>query len=466
MSDDELSQRDLQVLWHPCSQMRDYDDFLPLPVVGASGGWIELADGRRLFDGFSSWWCKSLGHSHPQLMTALQRQSERFDHVIQANTTNSEVVRLCERLLAIGNGEPAAVWGQERCPAPGPAASYGKVFLADSGSMAMEIAMKLALHAQQHLGRSDRTGFAALAAGYHGETIATLSVGDCGLYGDPYRSLMFPVTMLQSLPLRRGPDDPAWQDASAEWPAIEAQLDAVADRLAAICYEPVLQGAGGMRIYSPDLIRRLRSWADAHDVFLIADEIAAGMGRCGTMLAGEWAGDDVRPDFPVVSKGLTGGALPLSAVLVPQRIYELFLGDYFEFKAFMHSNTWTGNALAVAVANAALDVYAGEDILGQVAARGPDLRAGLQELASRFPGRLGNIRGVGMMAAADLLGCDRRERVGLQVYRAGIEEGLLLRNLGDSIYLFPPLNSSAEECTHLLSALGRALQRVLDGAAG
>jgi adenosylmethionine-8-amino-7-oxononanoate aminotransferase len=440
--------------------MSDYRDFPPLEVVAAQGCRLRLADGRELLDAISSWWCRSLGHQHPRLVAALKNQADRFSQVILANTTNEQAVRFCERILAVANGYGPDVWGPDAAPGRQPG-WFGKVFLADNGSTAVEIALKIALHAHRHRGNIRRTRFAALADGYHGETVGALSVGDCGLYADPYRPLLFGCLQLGPLPLRAGPHDPRWQDASAEWPAIQAQLDAQADELAAIIYEPVLQGAGGMRLYSPDLLRRLRAWADAHDVYLIADEIAAGMGRCGRMLAGEHAG--IRPDFAVMSKGLTGGELPLSCVLVPDHIHDLFLGE--RKRAFLHSNTWSGNALALAVANAVLDEFAESDVLGHVARTGPDLLAGLEKLAATRP-YLRNVRGIGMMAAVDLCRpdgtpCDPAARTGWRVFRAAVERGALLRPLGDTMYVLPPLNTSAEDCAAMVAVLAVACDAVL-----
>ena len=245
-------------------------------------------------------------------------------------------------------------------------------------------------------------------------------------------------------------------DASAEWPAIQAQLDAEADTLAAIIYEPVLQGAGGMRLYSPDLLRRLRVWADAHHVLLIADEIASGMGRCGTMLASHLAGLDVLPDMAVVSKGLTGGFLPMATVLTTDRLYDVFIADWNAGRAFLHSNTYAGNALAVAVALASLDVYARDDVLGHVARTGPLLRQGLAALATEHS-HLHHVRGIGMMAAVDLRAADGSllkpsQRTGWRFSHAAAQRGVLLRSLGDSCYLFPPLITTPEEIRFLLHA--------------
>jgi adenosylmethionine-8-amino-7-oxononanoate aminotransferase len=466
-----LAARDRQAFWHPGGQMRDYDEFPPLEVVAAAGCRIRLADGREILDAISSWWCKALGHGHPRLLGALRAQADAFEHVITANTTSAPLVRLCERLLAAANGLPPTAWGPEAPPGRR-TGHFGKVFLADGGSTAVEIALKMALQAQAQRGQPGRTRFAAFENGYHGETVGALSVGDCELYAAPYRSLMFPVQKVRGLPYRSGPDDPRWMDAGAEWPAIETALDADASTLAAIIYEPVLQAAGGMRLYSPDLLRRLRAWADARGVYLIADEIAAGMGRCGTILASHLAsgpepgGAQTLPDFATLSKGLTGGVLPLSAVLTTDAVATLFESDWAEGRAFLHSNTYTGNALAVAVANAVLDVFADEDILARVSSMGPTLRRGLRGLAvGQGDLLLADVRGCGMMAAVDLRGpggapLDPRRRTGYRVYREAVRRGALLRPIGDTMYLFPPLTVLGADIAQMVEVLSASLAAV------
>jgi adenosylmethionine-8-amino-7-oxononanoate aminotransferase len=461
-----LPARDLDVFWHPCSQMRDYRDFPPLEVVGARGARIRIADAgggeREILDAISSWWCKALGHGHPRLAAALRAQADAFEHVITANTTSAPLVRLCERLLAAVNGLPEAAWGPAASAGRAPG-HFGKVFLADNGSTAVEIALKMALQAQAQRGQAQRTRFAALEGGYHGETAATLSVGDCELYGGPYRPLMFPVTKLGGLPLRAGPADPRWLDAAPEWPGIERALDAVAGELAAVVYEPVLQAAGGMRFYSPDLLRRLRAWADARGVYLIADEIAAGMGRLGAMLASHLV-PGAMPDFAALSKGLTAGFLPLSAVVTTDAVYELFDADYAEGRAFLHSNTYTGNALGVAVANAVFDVFAAEQILARVAALAPRLRAALGAVAAARP-RLRNLRACGMVAVVDVRApdggaLDPARRTGYRVYREAVRRGALLRPLGDTLYLFPPLTVTEAEIAEMTEILAASVDAV------
>jgi adenosylmethionine-8-amino-7-oxononanoate aminotransferase len=446
--------------------MRDHQALPPLPVVRAEGSRLYLADGRSLLDAISSWWCKSLGHGHPHLRAALAQQLDRFEHVIVAGLTHEPLVRLCERLLALANGALPDRWGPD-APAGRTPGHFARVFLADNGSTAVEIALKMALQAQAQRGQPGRTRFAALANGYHGETTGALSVSDLGLYGDPYRSLMFPVQKLGPLPYRSGPTDPRWLDPDPEWAAIEAALAPQADQLAAIVYEPVLQGAGGMQLYSPALLARLAAWARAHGVYLIADEIAAGLGRLGAMLASHLVPGplaDTLPDLVVLSKGLTGGFLPLSAVLATDELYRRFDAEYLERKAFLHSNTYTGNALGVAVALAALDVYAEEDVLAQVAHGGQLLREQMAALVAPRP-FLRNLRSAGMVAAVDLTApdggrLDPRRRTGYQVYAQGLQRGALLRPLGDTLYLFPPLTTRASDLLEMIDILAASVDAV------
>jgi len=439
-----LIDRDLASIWHPCSQMSDYQDFPPLPVVSASGCRLHLADGREILDAISSWWCKSLGHGHPAVTAAIQRQLASFEHVILANTTNELIVGFAEALLTASQ-RPAASDQQ-------PAASsqpFAKVFFTDNGSSGVEVALKMALHWQQLAGQGRRTRYATLENGYHGETVGALSVSDLGLYADPYQPLLFPTLVLRGLPYRQGPEDPRWLDAAAEWAGLERQLEAQAETLAAVIYEPVLQGAGGMRILSPDLLPRLRRWADAHGVLLIADEVASGMGRCGAMLASHLA-DGGMPDLAVVSKGLTSGSLPLACVLTTQRLYDAFLGSWASRRAFLHSNTYAGNALAVSAAEAVLRVMRDERVCNQATATGARMRAAL---AARAHPRLSAVRGVGMVAAVDLLGCDPKARTGYRVYQEAVRRGALLRPLGDTLYLFPPLNAPWAEIETMIAIM-------------
>jgi len=404
--------------------MKDYETFPPLAVTGAGGPYLFLDNGQTLIDVCSSWWCKSLGHGHPRLRAALHRQTDRFEHVILANTTQEPAVALAE---ALGRFVPG----------------LSHVFFGGDGSTAVEIAAKLALQGQRIRGQERRTRFASLRNGYHGEGGLSLALSDLGIYREPFAEVLPIPEILGPLPYRTGPEDAKWMDAEAEWPALSAQLDAVGDTLCAIAFEPLLQGAGGMRVYSPDLLRRLRAWATANGVWLIADEIMTGFYRTGTRLACEQAG--IIPDLVCLSKGLTAGWLPLSATLIHDDIYRLFYADYGQGRDFLHSNTFAGNALACAVALEALKVYEEEGIARKVAADGPRLLHAFREMADGS-GKLKNIRHLGFLVAADLDLPDepRFARAGLAVYREAIKQGALWRNLGSTLYWLPPLNCPAE----------------------
>ena len=441
----DLVGRDLRHLWHPCSQMRDYEGFPPLRVASARGSHIRLDDGRVLIDAISSWWCKSLGHGHPRLKAALARQMERFEHVILANTTNETIVSLSERLAALSPG-------------------LTRVFYGGDGSTAVEIACKMALQAAKLAGRTGRGGsprarFMALENGYHGETAFALGLGDLGIYKDAYREILPEVAFLRGLPYVSSPSDPLWSDCSGHWPALERQLGACEDLLAVVV-EPVLQGAGGMLLHSPDFLRRLRAWTEAHGVYLIADEILTGFHRTGPALACGHAG--IAPDFLCLSKGLTAGWLPMSAVLTGEEVYGLFYADYGQGRDFLHSNTYAGNALAAAVALEALDVYRDEDIAGQAALLGEAMRRELEGIQART-GRLADLRFLGGMAAADLVGpgVAPGARAGFRVYREAVSRGALLRTLGDTVYWLPPLNTPLETVRELAEITAQAIEAAL-----
>jgi adenosylmethionine---8-amino-7-oxononanoate aminotransferase len=435
---DSLIDRDLRHVWHPCSQMKDYEAFPPLPIVGAQGDFLHLADGRKLIDAHSSWWCKSLGHGHPRLRAALKAQADRFEHVIGANTSQEPAVALAERLGSFLPG-------------------LSHVFYGGDGSTAVEIAAKMALHAQRLRGQPQRVHFAALSQGYHGESGISLGLSDLGLYREPYAALLPTPSFLRPLPYRSGvdtgkplsgsrdragfttPSASDWQDAGDVWPEVEAQLESLAPTLCAIAFEPVLQGAGGMRLYSPDLLRRLRQWSQANGVYLIADEILTGFYRTGPRLACEHAG--IAPDFVCLSKGLTAGWLPLSATLVSDAVYELFYADYGLGRDFLHSNTYAGNALGCAVALEALQVYAEEGMEQRVRETGPAMFELFSEMAEAT-GVLTDMRHLGMVVAADLKPecAESLHRAGYAVFREAVSRGALWRHLGSTLYWLPPLN--------------------------
>ena len=439
MSEDLIS-RDLRHIWHPCMQMKDAENFPPLEIVGAEGSYLHLKDGSRLIDAVSSWWCKSLGHGHPRLRAALLQQAHSFEHVMGSNTSTQVLVELSERLATL-------------CP------PLDKIFYAGDGSMAVEIAIKLALHAQQLKGHPNKTRFIALENGYHGESGLALGLTDLGLYRKPYASILPEPFLLRNLPYVTSTGDPLWNSCESVWPALEAQLAPWAETTAALIVEPVLQGAGGMRLYSPDLLIRLRNWTEKHGICLMVDEILTGFWRTGQWLGIDHAG--IIPDLICLSKALTGGWLPFSATLIHSEIYDLFYSDYGKGRDFLHSNTYSGNALGAAVALEAMKLYAE-----------PEMRVGVGSLAKKLEsawnqvvvasGGLDSPRFLGGMVAADLKIPEnlRHERVGFQIFQAAINRGALLRNLGNTLYWLPPLNSTTEVLDRLAEITAQSIKAV------
>lgn len=437
-----LIQDDLAHVWHPTSQMKDYETFLPLCIERAVGSYLYLADGSRVLDGIASWWCKSLGHAHPTIQAAVQAQMARFEHVILANTTHAGVVSLCQSLAQM-------------------TPSLDKVFFASDGACAIEIAVKMSLHSRRLQGQMARTRFMALANDYHGETSLALALTDMPAFKQAYAPLLPAVEFVQNVPYVTGMADPLWSDCSAVWPAVEAQLAPLAEQLSGIVVEPIVQGAAGFKIYSADFLRRLRAWCTAHDVHLLADEIMTGFYRTGRQLACEHAG--IEPDFLCLSKGLTAGWLPMSVVLTSSDIYALFYDDYATGKAFLHSHTHSGNALAVAAAQAMFVVMQAEHIPQRVQALAPKLQACFAEVAEAT-GCLQQVRGLGAFVAAELI-CPANQgdarRWGYEVCRAAVARGVLLRPAGNTLYWVPPLNIADEDLLVLRDATIGALRAVI-----
>lgn len=420
----ELIKRDLQHIWHPCTQMKDFEYYPPLVINKAKGSYLYTNKGP-IIDAMASWWCKSLGHGHPAVISAIQNQLNHFEHVIAANTTHPNLVELGEKLASITKKQ--------------------QLFFACDGSSAVEIAMKLAIHANQIKGKNERNGFVALENSYHGETLGTLSVSDLGLYKKPYEEFGVRCHFIKSVPYVSEQTDPLWFDANQYWLDTFAMLEKIKTKVCAIIVEPLIQGANGMRCYSADFLKKLASWAKNNDIYLIADEIMTGLCRTGEWLASYHA--DVEADIICLSKGLTSGTLPLSCVLIDKMIYDLFYDDYEHGKSFLHSHTYSGNALAVSAALATIKTMEEENIKEQVARLGQFMRQQFDQIAS-ISGKLRNVRSLGAMVAADLIP-NGHPRLGNELYKAAIERGALLRPLGNTLYWLPPLNTSHQTIENL-----------------
>lgn len=436
----EINEQSLQNIWHPCSQMKDYESFKPLTLQTASGSYFYLTNGQAIIDAISSWWCKSLGHGHPRLKEALLQQLNKFEHVLLANTTHATIKELSAQLAQFTQ-------------------HLDKVFYASDGSCAVEIAMKMSLHAHQLQGQVERTKFITLKNSYHGETAGALSVSDVGLFRNPYQAILFEPVIIENIPYVSNRFDPLWNDCSEYWPAVEKQLETYRQTATALLVEPIVQGGGGMLIYSQDFLRRLRRWTAENNIHLIADEIMTGLGRTGLPLACQHA--NIEPDFLCLSKGLTSGWLPLSAVCTSDKIYNLFYDDYESGKAFMHSHTHSGNALAASVAVACLKILAEENIYQGALEMEITLAAMMQEIGLKTK-KLNNIRYIGAIVAADLIVPQGFQRAGYAVYRKAVELGALLRPIGNTIYWLPPLNIDTKTLQKLQQITLAAIKTVLD----
>ena len=421
--------RDLAVLWHPCTQMREHPHTLPLvPIARGEGAWLVGYDGRRYLDGVSSWWTNLFGHSEPRIGAAIAGQAQVLEQVMLAGFSHAPAVRLAERLLALAPRQAG------RKP-------LAKVFYADNGSAGVEVALKMAFHYFHNRGEHRRSKFVALENGYHGETIGALAVGDIPLYRRVYAPVLSEALFAPSPDAYLAePGESAATHAGRAADALADLFDRHPGEICALIVEPRVQCAGGMRMHDPSYLARVRQLCDAHGVFLIADEIAVGFGRTGPMFASQESG--VMPDLLCLSKGLTGGFLPLAAVLSTQDIYDAFLDDSRE-RAFLHSHSYTGNPLACAAALATLDIFEQDDVL----ARNRVTATKIAALAAPFAThpQVADVRQAGMIAAFELTrGGDKRtpfpaqQRVGLKAYRAALERGVVLRPLGDVLYWMPP----------------------------
>jgi len=326
---------------------------------------------------------------------------------------------------------------------------------ASDGSCAVEIAIKMALHAQHIQGHDKRTKFACLENSYHGETGMAMSVSDVGLYRAPYESMLTQPIILKNIPYVSGTTDPLWNNCDSMWQNIENELNKYAKQLAGIIVAPIVQGAGGMRIYSQDFLRRLTAWANKNNVYLIADEIMTSFGRTGQALACSYA--EIEPDFLCVGKGLTAGWLPLSAVLTHDGVYQLFYDDYPNGKSFLHSHTFSGNPLAAAVAVETLKMLDDNQIYKTVRENSNYLNESMHMVAATC-GRLTNIRHIGFVVAADLQ--SDIPRAGFEVYKEAVKLGALLRPLGNTLYWVPPLNTSRKTIDALRDITTLAIQNV------
>jgi len=439
-----LNARDLAVVWHPCTQMKDHESLPMIAVRSGSGAWLEDFTGKRYLDAVSSWWVNLFGHANPRINAAVREQLDRLEHVIFAGFTHEPAVRLAERLVGI------APPGLTRC------------FFADNGSAAVEVALKMSFQYWRNRGQHGKTRFIALENGYHGETLGALAVGSVDLYKAMYKPLLMDVIMAPSPDCYAREPGESWEAHSLRrFAEMESLIALHAHEVAAVIVEPLVQCAGGMRMYHPIYLSRLREACDRHGVHLIADEIAVGFGRTGTMFGCEQAA--ITPDFLCVSKGLTGGYLPLSAVLTNEEVYDAFYDDYANLTAFLHSHSYTGNPLACSAALATLDIFASDDPLTTNRAKAEHLGRRARELEGHP--HVADVRQTGMIVAVEFVR-DKvtrtpypwQERRGLRVRRHALERGLLLRPIGNVVYFMPPYVVDTAEIDFMVDTAARGIE--------
>ena len=428
-------QRDLNVLWHPCTQMKDHETLPLIPIRRGDGVWLEDFDGKRYLDAVSSWWVNVFGHGNPRINQRIRDQLDSLEHVMLAGFSHQPVIELSERLVQI--------------TPPG----LDRVFYADNGSSGIEVALKMSYHYWLNCGQPGKKRFVTLSNSYHGETVAAMSVGDVALFTDTYKALLLDTIKVPSPDCYLRPEGMGWEEHSRNmFAAMEQTLAEHHHEVAAVIVEPLIQGAGGMRMYHPVYLTLLREACDRYGVHLIHDEIAVGFGRTGSMFACEQAG--ITPDFLVLSKALTGGYLPMAAVLTTDTVYQAFYDDYATLRAFLHSHTYTGNPLACAAALATLDIFRDDKVIEAnqaLAARMASANAHLAE----HP-HVAEVRQTGMAVAIEMVKDKAsktayawQERRGLKVYQHALSRGALLRPLGSVVYFLPPYVITPEQIDFL-----------------
>jgi len=416
-----LLQRSRTAVWHPCTQMKQHETLPLVPIARAEGCWLHDFDGRRYLDAISSWWVNLFGHGTARINAALIDQLGRLEHVMLAGFTHEPVVALSERLARRTGG------------------ALGHCFYASDGASATEIALKMSFHYWRNRGQPQKTAFVSLAGGYHGETLGALSVTDVPLFRDAYGPLLRASVQVPSPDWRlAAPGESARDFAVRRAAALERHLERHHPHTAAFIVEPLVQGATGMAMYHPEYLRRARALCERYDVHFIADEIMVGFGRTGTFFAHEQAG--ITPDFLCLSKGITGGYLPLSVVLTRDAVYDAFYDDAVT-RGFLHSHSYTGNALACRAALATLDIFDEDGVIDANRERSARISAAARELAAHP--RVANFRNTGMIWAFEVTGED--PAFGRRLFEAALARELLLRPIGRTVYFMPPYVISEEE---------------------
>jgi adenosylmethionine-8-amino-7-oxononanoate aminotransferase len=405
----QIVTEDLKHIWHPCTQMKDHETLPLIPISRGKGIYLYDFDNNSYIDAVSSWWVNIFGHVNEHISAKVKKQLDTLEHVLLAGFTHKPAVDLAEKLVKL---TPKGL---------------DKLFFADNGSSAVEVALKMSFHYHRNRGEN-RPLFLSLSNSYHGETIGALSVGDVELYKETYAPLL--ISSIQT-PV---PKDQTKESAKEALVKLEETLSTQGSEISAFIIEPLVQGAGSMHMYHPLYITEAKGICSKYGVHLIADEIMTGFGRTGTMFACEQA--NITPDFMTLSKGLTGGYLPLAVVMTTNDVYNAFYCDYNEHKAFLHSHSYTGNPLACSAALATLELFEATDVIGENRLKSAYILKKLEKF--KLLPNVKEVRQTGMISAIELKGYKPEERIGLKVYQHGLDNGVLLRPLGHIVYFMPP----------------------------
>ncbi len=398
-----LTQKDLKYIWHPFTQMKEYEtDDPPMIIDRGEGIYIYDIEGNKYIDGISSWWVNTLGHSHPRLNEALKKQVDKIEHVLLAGFSHEPAIDLAEKLVQMTPPE------------------LTKVFYSDNGSTAVEVALKMAFQYFQQTGQLEKTKFIALKHSYHGDTLGAVSVGGMDLFHKIYKPLLFNIFQAE-MPYPENVEDILRQHSH---------------EIAGLIIEPLVQGAGGMKMYPVEYLKKFRELCNKYNVLLIDDEVAMGFGRTGRMFAFEHA--DIVPDIICLAKGITAGYLPLAVTMATEEIYRAFYDDYEKYKTFFHGHSFTGNPLAAAVAVENLKILEEAKTIESIQ---PKIKC-LQQNLKKFCGLdcVGDIRQTGMVAAVEF-----NKNIGKKIYKEALKRGAVLRPLGDVMYFMPPYVITEEE---------------------
>ncbi|KQV89976.1 adenosylmethionine-8-amino-7-oxononanoate aminotransferase [Massilia sp. Root351] len=432
--------RSLRSVWHPCTQMQHHETVPLIPVKHGRGAWLYDHEGRRYLDAISSWWVNLFGHANPRINAALKEQLDTLEHAMLAGFTHEPVIELSERL--------AALTGHK----------LGHAFYASDGASAVEIALKMSFHSWRNKGRSGKQEFVCLKGSYHGETIGALAVTDVALFKDAYGPLLRATQTVMSPDARQAAEGETAQDVARRAAAdVERLFNERGDKIAAIIIEPLVQCATGMAMHDPIYLQLVRALCDQHSVHLILDEIAVGCGRTGTFFACEQAG--IWPDFLCLSKGISGGYLPLSLVLSRDEIYQAFYSADVT-RGFLHSHSYTGNPLACRAALATLDIFEQDNVLEANKLRAARLTKALEPLANHA--RIKNARKQGMIWAFDAI--DAGPTFSRRYFAEATRQELLLRPIGPTIYLMPPYILDDGEIDGLAARTLSVFEATLAGA--